>query len=143
MTRAAKQADVIVPVLAGPNIIENKFWANHIIREEWSNKIRSVIITKRDLIENPDDLPLRTVATVCKIPGCQDCILLCDTPKGMAAMQLQLRLDEIDLKYASDPIPRGATAKTDPRLGQEMTDVVAELTNKSGSWYRVGSPKHQ
>jgi len=143
MDRAARQADVVVPVLAGPTLIDDKFWAKHTIRREWSTRIASVIITMQDLIEDPDDLPLPVVARVCEIPGRHDCILLCDTPKGMAAMQLQLHLDELDRKYMSDPIPPKATAKTDPRLGQAMTDVMAELRNKSGSMYRVGSSKHQ
>lgn len=143
MTRAARQADVMVPVIAGPTIIENKYWAKNIIRQEWRTKIASVIITKRDLVSNPAHLRLPVVAKVCEIPGRLDCILLCDTPKGMAAMQLHLRLDEIDRKYASNPIHPDATAKTDHRLGQEITDAMAELTNKRGSLYYVGSPKHQ
>jgi len=142
LSRAAKQADVMVPVLAGPTLIDNKYWAQHIIRKEWRTKIASVIITKQDLIADPDDLPIPVVIRVCEVPG-RECILLCDTPKGMAATQLELHLDELDRKYASDPISPRATANTDPRLGEAMTEVMAELRNKSGSLYRVGSPKHQ
>jgi len=141
MARAARQADVMVPVIAGPTILQDKYWAKHIIRPEWSTKIASVIITMQDLIDNPARLCLPVVTKLCEIPGRSDCILLCDTPQGMAAMQLQLRLDEIDRKYAGDPIPRNATAKTDHRLRQEITDIMAEITNEGGSLYRVGSPK--
>jgi len=142
MTRAARQADVIVPVIAAPTMIQNDSWAKHVIRPEWSTKIASVIITKRDLIDNPDRLKLGAVSTKCGIPGRRDCILLCDIPQGMAAMQLQVRLDEIDRAYANDPIPPDATAKTDLRFRQEITDVMAELTN-GGSFYPVRPPKCQ
>jgi len=140
MARAARQADVIVPVIAGPHIIQDEYWAKHIIRPEWSTKIASVIITMQDLIDNPAHLHLPVVAKMCEIPGRYDRILLCDTPQGMAAMQLQLRLDEIHRKHAGNPIPPNATAKTDLRLRQEITDVIAEITNEGGSLYRVGSP---
>jgi len=147
MTRAARQADLMVPVMAGNVITETNGWAKNMIRPEWSTKIASAIITKQDLVDNRANLQLPVVAKLCRITGRPDCILLCDTPKGMAAMQLHLRLDEIDReidrKYAANPIPPGATAKTDPRFGQEFTDVMAELTNKIGSLYRVGCPRHQ
>ena len=133
----------MVPVIAGPTIIQDEHWTKHIIRPEWSTKIASVIITMQDLIDNPARLQLPVVAKMCEIPTRYDCILLCDTPQGMAAMQLQLRLDEIHRKYAGDPIPPDATAKTDLRLRQEITDVVAEITGEGGSLYRVGSPKCQ
>lgn len=143
MDRAAQQADVMVPIMAGHTIGSDKLWTKQIIRKEWKGKITSVILTKRDLIRNPGLLQLPVVANLCDIPGRHDCILLCDTLKGMAAMQLQFRLDEIDRKYASDPIPLAATAKTDLRLRKEFTNIIEELTNKNGSLNRVGSPKHQ
>lgn len=139
MTRAARQADVMVPVIAGPTILQGKQWAEHIIRSEWSTKISSVIITKRDLVRS---LPLLrrhfpAIASKCDLPGRDDCILLCDTPEGMAAMQLQLLLDAIERKYATDPIPPEATAETDERLREETAIVVAGITDKSNPFHRV------
>jgi len=146
MKRAAQQADVVVPVLDGPTIVNTQSWSEHIIHPEWKTKVTSVIITKLDLIENAVNasrLQLATVAKKCKIPGRVDCILLCATLKGMAAMQLQLRFDEIDRKYAKDPIPPAATAKTEPRLGKEIKGVIEQLTNNAGSLYCVGPHQRQ
>jgi len=142
MSRAALQADVVVPVIAGPTIEWGESWSQHIIRSEWKTKISSVLITMQDLVDNPQRLQLATVAKMCEIPGRYDCILLCDTLQGMAAMQLQLLLEEIDRKYADNPILRNATAKTDHRLGQEIEGIIAELTN-GGSLHRVGPPEHR
>ena len=143
MTRAARQADVMVPVIAGPTIIQGKQWAEHIIRTEWSTKISSVIITKRDLVGRLPLLrnQLPVIARKCELPGRDDCILLCDTPEGMAAMQLQLLLDEIERKYATDPIPPEATAEIDKRLQQEIAVVMAGITDKLNPFHRV-SPRN-
>ena len=138
MTRAARQADVVVPVIAGPTVEWGQRWSQHIIRPEWSTKISSVLVTKQDLVQDSARLELAAVARVCEIPGRFDCILLCDTPQGMAAMQLQHLLDEIDRKYSDDPILSNATAKTDRRLGQEIKGIMPELTRKGGYLYRVG-----
>ena len=139
MARAARQADVMVPVIAGPSILNDKQWTEHIIRSEWSTKISSVIITKRDLVKS---LPLLrrhlpVIASRCDLPGRDDCVLLCDTPEGMAAMQLQLLLDAIERKYAMDPIPPEATAEIDKRLQQETAVVIAGITDKSNPFHRV------
>ena len=141
MTRAARQADVIVPVIAGPTIEHGASWTQDIIRPEWSTKISSVLITKRDLVDDPGRLPLPAIAMMCENPGRADCILPCDTLQGMAAMRLQLLLDGIDRKYVDDPIPPDATAKTDRRLGQELEHTIAELISKGGTLYHVGPPK--
>ena len=143
MARAAQQADVMVPVIAGPAIEDGPSWSQHIIRSEWSTKISSVLITMRDLVDNTESLELPAIARMCEIPGRGDCILLCDTPQGMAAMRVQLLLDDIGRKYVNDPIPPSATAKTDHRLAQEITGIIAEITNKGGSLHRVGHPKPQ
>jgi hypothetical protein len=143
MTRAARQADVMVPVIAGPTILQSKSWTKHIIRPEWSTKIASVIITKRDLVSNTARLQIPAIAKMCEIPDRYDSILVCDTPQGMAAMQLQLRLDEIDCKYADDPILPNATAQTDHRLGQEIKGIIPELIDEAGSLYRVSPRKRQ
>jgi len=58
-------------------------------------------------------------------------------------MQLHLRLDEIDLKYANDAILPDATAKTEPRLREEIKGIIEELSNQAGSLYRVGPPQRQ
>lgn len=141
MKQAARQADVMVPVIAGDRIVLGQPWSQHTIRPEWSTKISSVLITKHDLVKNSAPLRLTAVARECGIPGRLDCILLCDTLQGMAAMQLQHLLDEIDRKYSDDPILSNATAKTDRRLGQEIKGIVPELTKKDGSLYRVGPPE--
>ena len=88
----------MVPVIAGPNLTTDETWAKHIIRSEWSTKISSAILTKRDKVSNMILLQdkLSTVATMCELQGHQDCLLLCDTLEGMAAMQLQILLDEIE-----------------------------------------------
>jgi len=140
MRLAAKQADVMVPVIAGPTIIKDENWAKHTIRSDWDSKISSVIITKRDLIRNMGqyDRRIPAVATRCKIQqDRKDCILLCDTPQGMAAMQLQLLLDEIERKYATDPIPPEATAETNNHLQQEIAIVIAGITDESNPFHRV------
>ena len=140
MKQAARQADVVVPVIAGDTIVQGQPWSPHTIRPEWSTKISSVLITRHDLVKDSRRLKLTAVARECEIPGRKDCILLCDTPQGMAAMQLQHLLDDIDRKYSDDPILSDATAKTDRRLGQEIKGIVPELTKKGGSFYRVGPP---
>lgn len=140
MRRAAKQADVMVPVIAGPTIVQGNKWAEHTIRDEWSTKISSVIITKRDLVSNLILLrrQLPTVASKCGLPRRHDCVLFCDTPQGMAAMKLQLFLDAIERKYATNPIPLEATANTDQRLQQETAILIAGITDKSNPFHRVG-----
>lgn len=139
MTRAARQADVMVPVIAGPTIGPDGQWAKHTIRSEWSTKISSVIITKRDLVKSLPQLNryLPAVANKCDIPGRNDCILLCNTLQGMEAMQLQLLLDAIERKYAENPIPPEATAETDERLQEETAMVIAGITDKSNPFHRV------
>ena len=139
MDRAAKQADVMVPVIAGPTIISGNRWAEHTVRSNWSTRISSVIITKRDLVQNLDRLErqLPVIAIKCEIPGRTDCILCCDTPQGMAAMKLQLFLDAIEHKYATNPIPPEATADMDQRLQQETAILIAGITDKSNPFHRV------
>lgn len=140
MTRAARKADVIVPVIAAPTILQDS-GTEQLIRKEWKTRITSVLITKRDLV-NPRRLKPRAIAAMCNIPKKDECVLLCDTLQGMEAMQLQLRLDKIDRKYTDNPIPPDATAKTDHRLRPEITKVIAELMGE-GALHRVGPPKHQ
>ena len=138
MDRAARQADVMVPVIAGPTIVQTTKWAEHTIRSEWRNKISSVIITKRDLVARLGMLRrhIPVIASVCDIPDNPDCILLCDTPQGMAAMKLQLFLDEIERRYATDPIPL-ATAEVDQRLQNETAILIAGITDESNPFHRV------
>jgi len=144
-TQAARQADVMVPVIAGPTILRDKSSTEHKIQPEWGTKISSVIIKKQDLTKNPDrlELHLPVVVKVCGAPKRNDSALPCDTRQRMAVMQLQLRLDEIDRKYMDNPIPPGATAKTDLRLRQEITGILAELMKEGSALYCVGLPKRQ
>jgi len=139
MRRAAKQADVIVPVIAGPTIARTRKWTEAIIRPEWKRKISAVIITKRDLIRDRAHVRryIPDVATNCNLRGREDCILLCDTPQGMAAMQLQLLLDAIERNYAANPIPPEATAETNNCLQQEVAIVIAGITDKLNPFHRV------
>lgn len=136
MTRAARQADVVVPVIAGPTIGEGDQWAEHIIRSEWSTKISSVIVTKRDQVHRlhvlQEELP--NIASRCEIPGHEDCILFCDTLEGMAAMQLKLLLDKIERKHAAVPIKPD---KIDKRLQEETAIVVAGITDKDSAFRPV------
>ena len=135
MIRAARQADVVVPVIAIPAVIPGKKWSKCIIRPEWSTKISSVIISKRDLVGSSPSL--RAIAKVCGIPGREDSILLCDVPQGTAAMQLYLLLDAIERKYATDPILPEATAELDKRLQQETAILIAGITDESNPFHRV------
>ena len=134
MIRAARQADIVVPVIADST--KNEQWAEHINRSEWITKISPIIITKQDQGGN---LPLHLpgIASKCGIPGREDSILLCDTAQGMAAMQLHLLLDAIERKYAADPISPEATAETDQRLQQETAILIAGITNESNQFHRV------
>ena len=84
---------------------------------------------------------LPVIASKCDIPNGQDCILLCDTPQGMAAMKLQLFLDEIERKYAADPIPL-ATAEVDERLQNETAILIAGITDESSPFHRVRLHDH-
>lgn len=138
MRRAARQADVIVPVIAGDTIGHSETWAEHIIRAEWNQKIKSVLITKRDLISRLDTLRryLPIVVGQCGPLGLEDC-LTCDTPQGMAAMRLQHLLDNIERKYAKNPIPPEATAENNDDLKEEIADVIAGLTDQSNPFHRV------
>lgn len=138
MRRAARQADVVVPVIAGPTIVGSTKWATHTIRSEWSTKISSVIITKRDLIRKWSQFKrqIPQVAQKCEIPGREHCILVCDTLQGMATMRLQLLLDSIELN-APDPIPPTATAETNNYLRQETEIVIAGINNDSNPYHRV------
>ena len=131
-----RQADVVVPVIAGPTIGEGGEWAEHLIRPEWSTKISSVIVTKRDAVHRLEQLleNLPTVASICEIPDHEGRILLCDTPEGMAAMQLRLLLDNIQRKHAAEPIHPG---KIDKRLQEETAIVIAGITDPSSDFHRV------
>ncbi len=136
MTRAARQADAVVPVIAAPAIGEGGEWAEHIIRSEWSTKISSVLITKRDMVQRlhliEDEKP--TIASMCEIQDHEDCVLLCDTLEGMAAMQLKLWLDKIQRKYAANPID---PEKIDKRLQEETAIVIAGITDPLSQFHRV------
>lgn len=139
MSQAAKQADVMVPVIEGPTILQGDKWTDHTILDEWKNKISSVIITKRDLVQKSDQLrrQLGTVAFLCDIRGGEGSILVCDTPQGMAAMKLQLFLDAIERKYTTNPIPPEATADIDQRMETETAMLIAGITDKSNPFHRV------
>jgi hypothetical protein len=144
MARAARQADVMVPVIAGPTIQQGDKWVQHTIRSEWSTKISSVIITKRDLIAESIPLELSLIASKCEIPADrQGSILLCDTPEGMAAMQLQLLLDEIERKYIAKPISPEATAESDQRLQHETAKIIAGISDANGPLHRVSRREYQ
>src|SRR5258708_1636437 len=137
MRLAAGQADVMVPVIAGRTIEQGDNWARYIIRDEWKLKISSVIITMRDLVADSSLVELPLIAAKCAIPGRENCVLLCDTPQGMAAMQLQLFLDEIERKYAANPISPDATAETDQRMHQEAAKIITGITDAAGPFHRV------
>lgn len=139
MDRAARQADVIVPVIAGDTITDDTSYDEHIIRAEWKRKISSVLITKRDLIYSLNTFRrhVPTIVSKCQISDRQDCLLTCDTPKGMAAMRLQHLLDEIQRKYPKNSIPPEATAENNDCLKEEIAEVIAGITDDLNPFHRV------
>lgn len=131
MKRAARQADVVVPVIAGPTIEQDGQWTKNIVRDEWSTKISSVIVTKLDLVRNKVTLHRHfpVIANKCDILVRNGCILLCDTLEGIAAMRLQILLDEIEHKYANDRTPL-TEAEVNKRWKKDNAILITKIFDK-------------
>lgn len=148
MTRAAKQADVMVPVIAGTSVETGGDWAKNIIRDEWSTKISSAIITKLDVVESKSLLRrnLPVILKKCELLARNGCILFCDSLTGLEAMKLQRLLEEIERKYAQKKTPKEGQEEENaiPKESWEDENAIltAAITNKENSLNRVSLCNH-